>query len=141
MLQYDPTQVTLMYAGFLIDGFAEDSFITVETNEDRFSTYVGCSAEVTRNINPNQTGKITVRLAQSSPSNAILDAEHGLDSVTGRNVRSVVVLDGNGFSIHSAPEAWIVRPANADYNKEATEREWIIECAKLDSRSRGNSPI
>lgn len=135
---YDASQVSIIVGPSVITGLVAGSFVSVERYEDSFNTQVGREGEVARSKSNNRTGKITLKLQQTSPSNAILSALNILDELSGAGVVPVLVRDASGNSLHAAAEAWIKKPANAEYGKEAGEREWVIECADLETAPAGN---
>ena len=115
---YDPSMVSAIIGGAILQSW---NTIRVELTEDRFTFTKGTSGEVTRTKNPVMLGNIILVLPQTSEDNAILSAFE----VAG-NTLACMIVDRSGASIHVMPQGTVVRPANAEYGKEATEREWTI---------------
>lgn len=70
---YDPTRTSLILAGQVIDGFAEDKMIETNFNEpDRIIQKMGARGRVHESANPNSTGYLKIFLMQDSESNALL---------------------------------------------------------------------
>ncbi len=132
---YDSKLVAVIFGG-PITGFADGTFVTVEYNEDAFTLQMGADGiNNTRSKTNNSSGKVTVTLSQSSPSNAVLSAFHKADKLApfGAGVKPLTVKDISGTSLHFAPTAWIVKAATSEYAKEAGSREWVFETDALDS--------
>lgn len=140
--KYDPSQVAIIFGPVgPIGGFADGTFVSVEQNEDSFALSVGSDGEGTRAKSNNRSGRVTVTLAQSSASNALLSAAHLLDinSANGDGIGPLLVADRSGTSLYEAENAWIVRPPAAEFGRDgAATREWIIETDNLNQVHGGN---
>lgn len=135
---YDPSQVAIIVGGFNITGFADGSFITIARNADAFALYVGTDGEGTRAKSNNKSGKITITLAQSSDSNAILSGIANLDELSNNGIVPVLVKDNSGTSLYAAETAWIVKASDSEFGKELGSREWILETDNLAVFIAGN---
>lgn len=69
---YDPRKVTLMFDGMAVSGFAEDSMINMEKDEEANTMYNGAQGEVSISKNANNIWTMTVALASTSPFIGIL---------------------------------------------------------------------
>lgn len=141
MKEYDPTLIAIIFAGITVEGFADGEFVTVEHDSDAFSDVVGTDGGVSRARSSDERGTITVKLMQTSPTNAAFSAmmQADLDAPGGAGVAPVVVTDLlNEATKHSAMEAWILRPTEASYDRTVGSREWKIRCANLKSFVAGN---
>ena len=127
---YDPGDVRLTVGGNIISGFAEDTMVTVERNSDSYTMSVGCGGEVTRSRGRDTTGRITITLKQTSGSNGVLSLLNILDEQSGGGIVPVNI--GAGLAVYSSAQSWIVKPPPAEQGKEASDREWLIDCASLD---------
>lgn len=135
---YAPDQVTVVFGPVVLSGFAEDSFVTVEFEEDLWTKQVGADGHVTRSKTNNATARVTVRLAQTSSSNDLLSAIAEADRQTNQGVFPLMVKDGSGRSLHVAEGAWIVRSPNAEFAREAGVREWVFDTDQLQNFVGGN---
>lgn len=134
---YDPLKNLLSFAGVLATGFAPDTFIKVERNEDAFSLVVGASGEAVRTQNRNRSGKVTVTLLAKSQTNDLWSAIAAGDELAGTGVAPFFLKELNGTTRVSAENAWLTRPAAIERAKEAGNVEWIIECENLDMFAGG----
>ena len=137
---YDPSQVTIVFAGIPISGFADGTFLSVEQNEDSFTLQIGTDGEGTRSKSNNRSGRVTLTLMQSSLANDLLASLHSVDlsSPGGDGIGPLLVKDNSGRSLFTAEKAWIVKPPTGEFGREATSREWIIETDHLIQTHGGN---
>lgn len=138
MKNYDPKKIVLTFAGILVTGYAEGTFVNAERNEDTFELSVGSDGQGTRVRNNNQSGTVTLTLQQSSPTNDLLSTRATLDELTGLGFGTLLLSDLNGTTLCRAEASWIRKPANAEYGDAEAGREWIIECEKLEMRVGGS---
>lgn len=134
---YNPKKVSVSFAGQLLSGFSEGSFIVGEREEDAFSKVVGNDGETTRQANPNRSGSVTVTLKGSSGSNDVLSALASKDEIDGSGVAPIIVKDNNGTTL-LAGTAWIRKSANVEYSREVGDREWAFDVAELTMFVGGN---
>jgi hypothetical protein len=135
---YDPSQVAIIVGGYNITGFADGSFITVARNADAFALYVGTDGEGTRAKSNNKSGRITITLAQSSDSNAILSGIATLDELSNNGIVPLLIKDNSGLSLYAAETAWIVKTPDSEFGREVGSREWILETDNLSAFVAGN---
>ncbi len=137
---YDPSQVTIIFAGVPVSGFGEGTFVSVERNEDSFALQVGADGEATRAKSNNRSGTVTVTLIQSSIVNDAFSALVALDenSPGGDGIGPLLIKDLSGRTLVAAETAWIRKPATVEFAREATEREWVIETDRLNIFAGGN---
>ena len=130
---YCADQVTVIFGVVKIDGYAPDSFVKVERNEDAFSLKIGADGEPVRTRSLNKSGKVTLTLLQTSKTNPLLQALELADELSnnGVSVLPVMVKDSGGNALWVAAEGWITKPAATEAARESGTREWVIECAKL----------
>lgn len=137
--QYDPKEVTMIYAGQIMEGFAEGTFISIERNEDSANLSVGAQGDGTRTISNNRSGRITLTLQQTSPSNATLSAQHSAMELAGAGIATAILKDNGGNDLANAAKAWPVKPATMAYAAESSNREWILETDNLEMFVLGQS--
>lgn len=116
---YDPSQGSLILGGAIIG-----SWRTVAVVEDEdgvtFDTDTN-SGEATRTFNSSKLGTFTVTLPQASSDNAVMSAFKAAKSLI-----SCVFKDNSGLSLHVMPLGTVVKSADAEYAKEAGDREWLV---------------
>lgn len=135
---YNPRRVIVTFAGQLIVGYADGSFVTAERAGDTFTLTKGSDGEGARTHNPDQSGMVTVTLLQTSSSNDFLQAQHDLDEATDQGKGAIFIRDLSGRTIVESPEAWVRKPPSTEFSKEVGSREWVLECDVLRIGAGGN---
>lgn len=132
MKNYDPKNIFITLGEILIGGYAEGVYAATETENEAFTKSVGAVGDVTRVRMHNESGRLTVTIVASSPTNDLLTAKHDLDKATGLGYGPLLIKDLNGSTILAAANAWIVKRAEFEGASEASNREWIIDYDKLE---------
>jgi hypothetical protein len=135
---YDFKSVAVIFGGRLLTGFAEGDAVTVEHDEDMYTTTNGADGEVTRSRSNNNMGTITLRFMQTADANDILNGFVQADLNSNSGIQPILIKDNSGRSLHAAEKAWIQKQPAAGYGAEASEREWVIRCGQLVSTFGGN---
>jgi len=136
---YSPNQISVIIDDLPVTGFADGEGIKVERNADSFTYVKGMSGEGARVKTVDNSGKVTLTLMQTSPANQYLSNIYLEDEFTGAKVFNLLIRDQNGTSLHEASTAWIVKPADAMYSKDLTNREWVIMCDSLSHNIGGSN--
>ena len=136
--QYDPAAVILTVDDQNILGYADGSFVNIARNNDLFTLTVGADGEATRSKSNDLSGRITITLQQTSPSNDILSALADADEQSNQGVFAVQLKDASGQTLGAGERAWVVKKADAPFAKETENREWIIETNELVYTVGGN---
>ena len=116
---YDPKKVTVIYDGMVITGFADDSMIEAEKNEDNITPHVGVLGEVSIAINADNTGTVTISLANTSPFIKILAEKARANTIA---PLSIIDMNENGVNV-GGTEAVIIKPPNVTIGKEVESQE------------------
>ena len=125
-----------------IVGFADGSFVNGEREVDAYVKTVSADGRPSRTKLANKSGRVTLTLKQESPSNDVLSAiaqldEKGTDGANG--VFTLIVQDSSGRALMVASDAWIVKQATQEFATESSDREWMIDCGKLETYVGGNN--
>jgi len=128
---YDPKQVSQTAAGSIIEGFAEGEMISVDRNEDSANLSIGSKGEGTRAVTNNRSGRVTLTLQQTSPSNGVLDAQRIAMELTSGGIFTFFGKDNLSGDTWEGTTAWIVKPATMGFSNETSNREWIMETDDL----------
>lgn len=127
---YSPEDVEITINGNIIGGYADGTFVTIEREADAYTKIVGADGEVTRTRNANKSGSLTLTLKQTSDSHAVLMALQNADETDDSSIFPVYVRDNLGYE-YFAEEGWIRKTPNAEYGAELSNREWLIDLAKI----------
>ena len=131
---YNPKEVTMALGTHIVAGYADDSFISIESAGDGVTKKVGCDGEVVRSISPDDTCVVKITVLQTSDTNSFLQKMHKLDRKTGDGMFPVLIKDLKGGMVFSTDAAWAIKPAARTFGKESNNREWELHTgsANLD---------
>ena len=135
---YRPQDVIMTFNGIPFSGFMDGTMITAEKNNEAFALNIGSTGAGARAQTSDESGRVTVRLQQTSPVNAALSALHELDKASGDGIGPLAIKDLSGADVVAAASAWIVTTTTLEYSNEITVREWIFESENLQILPGGN---
>ncbi len=135
---YDPAQVSIIFAGFPIEGFADGTFIVVERRNPMWGLTIGADGPGARAKSNDKSGTITITLLQTSLSNDALSGVALADELSNDGVAPFMMKDLNGNTLLAAETAWISKVAPVEDGKEINGREWILETDDIQMLVGGN---
>lgn len=137
---YNGAQLVFVWGSIIADGPADGAFITIDTNENAKTLYIGTDGSGTTGQVNNNSATITVRLAQSSRTNDLYSAQYNLAKrgPAGSGILPAMFRDGSGTTIATAQNMWIQKLPSAEFGREVTEREWVFETDHLEVIVGGN---
>lgn len=121
---YDPSEVSVAVGVSLLTGW---NLIRITREEDGVLFSVGTSGEVSRSINHNKLGTITLIYPQTALENQSLSLLE-----VSKATLSVTVIDKSGTTVAIMEFGTIVKPPDSELGKEAGTREWML---------RGDLPV
>lgn len=136
---YNPKKVSVIVGGQIISGFTDGNFIKAARNSDMWNMKVGVDGIGTRSKTNDKSGKITITLHQSSPSNDYLSTLAATDEASDTGAVPVLIRDANGSTLCTCLTGWVKKIADGDFEKEVANRVWIIETDELLLFNGGNS--
>jgi hypothetical protein len=131
--QYDPDLVDIVIDVATMSGFQEDSICEFEFDDEFYEIVKGVDGDISRSRKVARTGKLTIKLLNTSKSNAVLSAlmAPGFTSGNGTaDVFAVLIRDRNGASLVSCDKCWIQKPATVVHAGKAQARDWVIMMSK-----------
>ena len=137
---FDFNEVQASFAGVPIAGWADGDGITITRESDVFSSVVGLKGNVSRSKTNDNRGTIEFNLMSTSPTNALLSAIALADREApgGAGVGALLIVDLNGTSLFTSGNAWIKRPPDPVFGREASTRTWTLEVDELQDFNGGN---
>ena len=126
---YDFSAVTLTWNGITVTGGAESYKAT--RAEDAFTPHVSGDGTVTRALNSNRMGSIEIVFGQNATCLDLLSQQALLDSATGQALGPIEIKDARGTTLVTAPNAWIKKVADVDFQKEVQTRTWTFDCDNI----------
>lgn len=129
---YNPRKVTCSLGNHIVNGYADDSFISIEPTGDGTSHVVGADGEIARSIDPSKTYSLKLSLLQTSATNTFLQKMYEKDKKDGNGTFSVNVNDVIGNEKFVGSVAWVTKPASWARGKAQGNREWEITVGEGD---------
>ena len=126
---YHPREVIISFGNHMIDGYADDSFVSIEPNGDGITKKVGCDGEIARSVNPDDTYVVKITLLQTSLSNTFFQQQYNHDYDTGEGMEPLLIKDLKGTMLFSTDYAWVSKVTSRGFGKDTTNREWEIHTA------------
>lgn len=125
----------------VMSGYAEDTFVRVVPQSDKFEMYIGADRTATRVYKGNEAGTIEVTLQQTSSSNDILSQiyKNDIANPSAETMFTITVRDNSGRSLYYAEEAYIGKTPDSDFANSMQTRQWSIMCPRLQEHIGGNS--
>jgi hypothetical protein len=137
---YRADQVALIINGRAMKGLAVGTFVTVARGEDSFTMQRSADGSVTtRSATHDKSGTIEFTLLQSTDDHTFLQSLVNDDELNGSGVVAVKVADSSGTFVAQAAEAWLMKPADHEFGRDATERTWTATCDQLEMSGGGNA--
>ncbi|MBM7623649.1 phage structural protein [Sporohalobacter salinus] len=123
MPKYSSKNVTITFnEGLVMTGLVDDDFVTCERNTEKRSFSVGADGTVVVNESNDDTGKITVSLQQTSPTNKELRRLYK----SGKSF-DINVADNNPNTADAGgSEAYVMNTPGKNNGTEVGENEWEI---------------
>lgn len=128
---YAPDEVTVWFGSTRLTGFFDGTHIEIKRDEDAVMKHTGNDGAVTRALNRNKGGSVTVTLTQSADVNDMLSGYAAADEETGAGYQSLFIKDLRGTTLVEAPFAWVKKLPDTAFAKEIQGRAWEFDCAEL----------
>jgi hypothetical protein len=136
---YAPDKVVVTFRGNVLTGFAKGTFLKVTRNSDSIALTIGSAGEGARTRSSDRSAKVEITLLQQSPTNDILSSLVAEDEAFGTGQGALLVKDLSGTSLFEAQNAWVVKPADAEFADAGGERSWTLESDRVAMGVGGNS--
>lgn len=136
---FQDVQATLVGpTGFLNLGYgaavAEEG-ITIEMDGDKNTMMIGADGEGMHSLHADKSGKVTVRLLQTSPQNAKLQAMYDAQTLSsalhGQNLISISNPVSGDMTI--ARSCAFKKKPTTNYAKDGKTVEWVFDSVKIDA--------
>jgi hypothetical protein len=136
---YASDEVQIIVGGVPMSGLADGTFVSISRDEQAFTKVTGADGSTSRSKSANRAGSITITLKQTSPANDVLSGFMIADEQSNNGVVPVMVKDTGGRTLHYASAAWVQQMPDQDFAKEISNREWVMDCARINSFVGGNT--
>jgi len=109
--------------------------ITVEMAGDKNTMVIGADGEGMHSLHADKSGTVTVRLLQTSPTNAKLqvmyDAQTLDSSLHGQNI--ITVRNPASGDVTTARSCAFKKKPAVNYKKDGATVEWVFDSIKIDT--------
>ena len=142
MWTYSPSDVSVTYAGKPLEGFGEDSFVSISRELPLYTSKRAMDGSVSVTQQRYSKWNVRVSLAQSSPSNNFLDGMQKFlfeNNVTVMEYLPLIIKDGSGSTMFFAKDVWIDSVPEQSFGAGVSLREWSFTCNDVYSIIGGNS--
>lgn len=135
---YAADAVQIIAGGVPLSGLADGTFVEISRDEQAYNKVTGADGSTSRAKTANRSGSITVTLKQTSPSNDVLTGFMLADEAGDNGVIPLLVKDTSGRTLAYASSAWVQQSPDQAFSKDIEEREWVMDCARIDMFVGGN---
>lgn len=120
--------VSVIWGIIELEGFAEgDDVVTIESDADQFTKKVGAKGDVTRTQTADNSCTITIKLLQTSRSNALLNAQFTLDKETGSNPAPMFINDKESGEAYAINNAWVQKFPTVTRGQGDNTMDWVFQ--------------
>lgn len=136
---YSPKNVTISGDASLITSWQS---CTVEYQEDRWNFTEATTGEVTRSRHEGKLGTLTIVLPQTTTDNesvnSLVSEQDAVEVGIIPPTIALTVKDNWGRSIHSIPQATLVKKPSCEFSADPSDREWMFR-GELDNHTVGGN--
>jgi Protein of unknown function (DUF3277) len=112
-----------------------DEGISIDMAGDKNTMLIGADGEGMHSLHADKSGTITVRLLQTSPTNAKLQAMYDAQTLSsalhGQNL--ITVTNPASGDVTTARSCAFKKKPSINYRKDGTIMEWVFDSIKIDS--------
>lgn len=113
---------------------ASDEGISVDSTGEINTMQVGADGSGQHSLHADRSGRLTVRLLKTSPTNALLMSMYNLQTSSpalhGQN--TVTITDMNRGDVITARQVAFTKAPSLSYGKEAGMNEWEFSAVRID---------
>lgn len=123
----DPRETSVIFSGYILTGFGEGTFVSIEPGADTATKWVGATGNTIFVFSADKSGTITVTLDQNSPDNAFLAA-----CVADKVIAAIEVKDNNtGRVVAGGAQCTVAKLPNFTQAREVTTNSWGFIVAEM----------
>lgn len=128
---FDPSQLSVVFGVTPINGFEENTAISIDMEEPEYNENKDIHGNVTRFKVNNSSATITVNLTQNSLSNDVLSSYAEADRTSNSGSFPIMIKDPNGTTLFSSAAAYIKQIPKVEFGNENKTREWVIRATNV----------
>ena len=123
---YDPNQLSVILGVSAINGFAEDSMLSIEVEDAQYNITTDVHGAPTRFKQNKNIAKVTLTLTQSSSSNNTLSSYIEADRINNAGVFPLMIKDNSGSTLFTSTNCYIEQIPTTEFGNDNKNREWVI---------------
>ena len=131
MITYDPKKVILMLNGVLITGFAEDTFVEIEYNSERYAVAVGADGAGIRSKRNDRSATVRITLTAGVLANNVLQGMMALDDAANAGAVLFKMTDKGTGRSYSSVSMWVNKDPEGTYGTTAAGQVWELSTDEL----------
>lgn len=128
---FDPNQVTVTLGAHIVTGYAADTFITLDLDEQRYNTENDGNGKSYRYRINNNNATITLSLNQGSPSNAVLSTFVNLDKQADSGGFPLLIKINGTDTKFTSLFAYVEKTPAIAFGTSGNNREWVIKATEM----------
>jgi len=124
---YSFSNVNVIFGILELQGFGDgDDVATIEFETDQFNDMAGAKGDVVRSQTNDNRCTVTIKLLQTSKSNAELTVIYNADRELGTGVNPLVIEDKETGEVYVINNAWIRKYPTVTRGQSPNLMEWIF---------------
>jgi len=121
------SNVNVIFGILELQGFGDgDDVVTIDFDKDQFADMAGAKGDVVRSQTNDNRCTVTVKLLQTSKSNAELTVIYNADRELGTGVNPLVVEDKETCETYVINNAWIRKYPTVTRGQAPNLMEWVF---------------
>lgn len=142
MYTYSPSDVSITFAGKSLEGFSDKDIVRINRESPLFTSKRAMDGSVCITKQKYSRWSVTVYLAQSSPSNDLLNGVQKLlfnSYIKEMSYLPLIIKDTSGNTMFFAKDVWIEQLPEINFGQDMSVREWVFMCNDVECIIGGNS--
>ncbi|MCP3685809.1 MAG: DUF3277 family protein [bacterium] len=125
---YTFSNVNVIFGILELEGYGDgNDVVIIDSDADQFKKLVGAKGDIARSQTNDNSCTITIKLLQTSDSNAALNALYLVDKATGAGSLPMIINDKETDETYIISNAWIMKPPRIVRGQEVNNMEWIFQ--------------
>ena len=114
-------------------GVSEEG-ITTTANDDIGNMLIGADGSGMHSLHADKSGKVTVRLLKTSPTNQLLSALYAFQTATGAayGQNTIVIIDKSRGDVITASQCGFAKAPDIAYAKDGGTLEWVFNAVRIE---------
>lgn len=121
------SNVNVIFGILQLEGFADgDDVVTIELETDQFNDLAGAKGDVVRSQSNDNRCTVTVKLLQTTGSNAELTSLYNTDRLSGAGVVPMIIEDKETNETFLINNTWIQKFPTVTRGQNVNSMDWVF---------------